>query len=580
MSLRWLPLCAGLAFLPALARLATELGAATTTRLAAVWLAAGLPALVYYSRELKPYGLDALAAAVVPLLALLGFGGSGAARRALIVALALLPWLTFGALFPALAVLAWGWTARWRGLPAAARRDWAIATAAFGASALAAWAFAWRGQMAGPGLRRFWGDWLLAGSDLSPLQKLLVGAERYLAVSVSYLFPRPLALPALALAALGAATWPAPQRRLLLWLHLGAAAFCIAAGAATDRYLLVEGRLLLFAAPTILLWVAQGLGTIGRWTRAGGLVLAVPIAASLWWSQQALVHRARATTTDPILYFRQDVLHDVDVIVALAAEIVPAGDPVLVSRYSAYAFQVYARGRLAQATYCKVYCFDEDGFVRDWLAGVTDAGWVILTDEEIDPPRLPRRRRFRRRAARDRTGGPPLGDRPLPPEVKKPKIRGIIDLRSSRMFVTGELVSRKTPQTTTEDGDGEEEGEGSSKRQAEARPHQAGEGRAPGRRLRSKSDVYTTIAEKVGITRRDVAGVFHVLGGVIKADLQKGGPGVFKVPGLMRITVQRKPATKARMGINPFTKEEVMFKAKPARNVVKVRPLRQLKEMV
>jgi nucleoid DNA-binding protein len=97
---------------------------------------------------------------------------------------------------------------------------------------------------------------------------------------------------------------------------------------------------------------------------------------------------------------------------------------------------------------------------------------------------------------------------------------------------------------------------------------------------RSKSDVYNTIAEKVGLTRRDVAGVFHVLGGVIKADLQKGGPGVFKVPGLMRITVQRKPATKARMGINPFTKEEVMFKAKPARNVVKVRPLRQLKEMV
>ena len=98
--------------------------------------------------------------------------------------------------------------------------------------------------------------------------------------------------------------------------------------------------------------------------------------------------------------------------------------------------------------------------------------------------------------------------------------------------------------------------------------------------LRSKSDVYSTIAERVGINRRDVAGVFHVMGAIIKADLSKGGPGVFKVPGLMRITVQRKPATKARMGVNPFTKEEVMFKAKPARNVVKVRPLRQLKEMV
>ena len=98
--------------------------------------------------------------------------------------------------------------------------------------------------------------------------------------------------------------------------------------------------------------------------------------------------------------------------------------------------------------------------------------------------------------------------------------------------------------------------------------------------LRSKSDVFGTIAERVGINRREVAGVFHVLGGIIRADLSKGGPGVFKVPGLMRITVQRKPATKARMGINPFTKEEVMFKAKPARNVVKVRPLRALKEMV
>src|SRR6266568_3236471 len=66
----------------------------------------------------------------------------------------------------------------------------------------------------------------------------------------------------------------------------------------------------------------------------------------------------------------------------------------------------------------------------------------------------------------------------------------------------------------------------------------------------------------------------------IKADLSKNGAGVFKVPGLMRITVKRKPATKARMGINPFTKEQVMFKAKPARNVVRVRPLKPLSQMV
>jgi nucleoid DNA-binding protein len=97
---------------------------------------------------------------------------------------------------------------------------------------------------------------------------------------------------------------------------------------------------------------------------------------------------------------------------------------------------------------------------------------------------------------------------------------------------------------------------------------------------RSKSDVFGTIAERTSIHRRDVAAVFHALGFLIKADLSKQGAGVFKVPGMMRITVTRKPATPARPGINPFTKERVMFKAKPARNVVRVRPLRGLKEMV
>jgi nucleoid DNA-binding protein len=55
---------------------------------------------------------------------------------------------------------------------------------------------------------------------------------------------------------------------------------------------------------------------------------------------------------------------------------------------------------------------------------------------------------------------------------------------------------------------------------------------------------------------------------------------VFAVPGLMKITVQHKPATKPRKGINPFTGQEMMFKAKPARNVVRIRPLKSLKDMV
>ena len=97
---------------------------------------------------------------------------------------------------------------------------------------------------------------------------------------------------------------------------------------------------------------------------------------------------------------------------------------------------------------------------------------------------------------------------------------------------------------------------------------------------RSKGEVFGTIAQHVGIHRRDVAGVFHIMGSLIKADLSKNGSGVFKVPGLMRITVKRKPATKERQGINPFTKEPTIFKAKPARNVVRVRPLQSLKAMV
>ena len=103
---------------------------------------------------------------------------------------------------------------------------------------------------------------------------------------------------------------------------------------------------------------------------------------------------------------------------------------------------------------------------------------------------------------------------------------------------------------------------------------------APSKTARSRGEVVRTISQHIGLHRRDVAAVFHALLSTIAADLSKSGAGVASVPGLMRVTVKRRPATKARMGINPFTKEEVMFKAKPARNVVKVRPLKALKEMV
>lgn len=97
---------------------------------------------------------------------------------------------------------------------------------------------------------------------------------------------------------------------------------------------------------------------------------------------------------------------------------------------------------------------------------------------------------------------------------------------------------------------------------------------------RTKSEIQTIIAEHAGISKKEVAAVFETMGAMIAADLKKGNVGVFNVPGMMKVTVQRKPATKARKGINPFTGEPTIFKAKPARNVVKVRPLKGLKDMV
>jgi nucleoid DNA-binding protein len=96
----------------------------------------------------------------------------------------------------------------------------------------------------------------------------------------------------------------------------------------------------------------------------------------------------------------------------------------------------------------------------------------------------------------------------------------------------------------------------------------------------SKSEVVSGIADATGLTKKQVSSVFEAMAGQIKKSLSSRGPGAYAVPGLMKLTVVRKPATKARKGINPFTGEEVMFKAKPAKNVVKVRPLKNLKDMV
>ncbi|MFO0873237.1 MAG: HU family DNA-binding protein [Phycisphaerales bacterium] len=97
---------------------------------------------------------------------------------------------------------------------------------------------------------------------------------------------------------------------------------------------------------------------------------------------------------------------------------------------------------------------------------------------------------------------------------------------------------------------------------------------------RSKSQLFADIAEHTQLTRKQVAGVFDALGTIMKRDLGKKGPEVFVVPGLMKVTVRSKPATKAREGVNPFTGEKIMIKAKPASRVARIRAMKALKAML
>lgn len=95
----------------------------------------------------------------------------------------------------------------------------------------------------------------------------------------------------------------------------------------------------------------------------------------------------------------------------------------------------------------------------------------------------------------------------------------------------------------------------------------------------TKSGIVKAIMDMTCLTRKDVAGVLDSLGNLIELHVKSKGPGKFVLPGLLKINVVKKAARPARKGINPFTGEEVMFKAKPAHKVVKVKALRKLKDM-
>ena len=94
----------------------------------------------------------------------------------------------------------------------------------------------------------------------------------------------------------------------------------------------------------------------------------------------------------------------------------------------------------------------------------------------------------------------------------------------------------------------------------------------------TKSGLVSHIAESTGVAAKDVRAVLASLEGAVHGSISKKGVGSFTLPGLLKITSVKVPAKPKRKGINPFTKEEQWFAAKPASVKVKVRPLKKLKD--
>jgi nucleoid DNA-binding protein len=113
-----------------------------------------------------------------------------------------------------------------------------------------------------------------------------------------------------------------------------------------------------------------------------------------------------------------------------------------------------------------------------------------------------------------------------------------------------------------------------------AKPKAASAGTEKKAKQRTKAEVYAKLAEATGLSKKQITTVFDQLAELIKTDLGKKGPGLFVVPGLLKLKVVRKAATPAGQRLNPFNKQMMNVPAKPARNVVKALPLKSLKEMV
>jgi nucleoid DNA-binding protein len=104
--------------------------------------------------------------------------------------------------------------------------------------------------------------------------------------------------------------------------------------------------------------------------------------------------------------------------------------------------------------------------------------------------------------------------------------------------------------------------------------------KADGNKPMNKSQLLDAVVESTELKRKEVNAVLESLNDIIATQIGKRGPGVFMLPGMLKIKVVVKPARKARKGINPFTGEEMVFKARPARKVAKILPLKKIKGML
>ena len=96
----------------------------------------------------------------------------------------------------------------------------------------------------------------------------------------------------------------------------------------------------------------------------------------------------------------------------------------------------------------------------------------------------------------------------------------------------------------------------------------------------NKSQFVASLAEKSGLDKKQATSALDALNAMVAQQLGKQGPGEVLIPGLLKLNVVEKPATPQHEGINPFTKAPMTFKAKAARKVIKVRPLKALKDAI